>query len=97
MRPFPIVVFGEAFGRCGTDFIVIIVPRPGPFGSPLPLVFMRIDRNAVPRPSPEAGLEPLERRVAKALALDHRRAPAIESTFLMPSRPASSAFTSLIG
>src|SRR3546814_7824305 len=50
----------EIFGGFRADFFIIIIPRAGPFSAPLPIIVARVDRNAMARPRPETGFDPVE-------------------------------------
>ena len=60
MRPFSIILFGEALVRFCATLFVVIIPRARPIRRPpLSIVLVRIDGNPVPRPKAEPGLQPV--------------------------------------
>src|SRR3546814_7119418 len=60
VRALAVVLFREIFGGFRADFFIIIIPRAGPFSAPLPIIVARVDRNAMARPRPETGFDPVE-------------------------------------
>src|SRR3546814_10892389 len=60
VRALSVVLFREIFGGFRADFFIIIIPRAGPFSAPLPIIVARVDRNAMARPRPETGFDPVE-------------------------------------
>ena len=48
-------------GGFGADFFVIIIPIACPFSAPFPVIFMRVDCDAVPRPQAKTSLQPVLR------------------------------------
>src|SRR3546814_10454673 len=60
VRALAVDLFREIFGGFRADFFIIIIPRAGPFSAPLPIIVARVDRNAMARPRPETGFDPVE-------------------------------------
>ena len=54
-----IVLGVEQIRELGFHLFIIIVPRTRPFGTPLPVIFTRVDFNPVPRPEAETSRQPI--------------------------------------
>ena len=58
-KKLPIILGVEHVRRFCAHFLIIIIPRPRPFGPALAIIIMRINRNAVSGPESKAAFDPI--------------------------------------